>query len=57
MNLTEPVVARSSPAAMRRSVVLPQPLGPMTAVRPPAGIENETSFSARTPPEKIRETL
>ena len=45
---TVPEVGRSSPARMCMSVDLPEPEGPMIAVRRPAGTSSETSRRAST---------
>ena len=46
---TSPEVGRSSPAAHCRSVLLPEPDGPMTAVNVPAPKPSVTWFRAVTP--------
>jgi hypothetical protein len=45
---TEPLLGRSSPARMCISVDLPEPDGPITAVRWPRGIVSDTPRSAST---------
>src|SRR5680860_1462181 len=45
-----PEVADSRPARMRRSVVLPQPLGPTTVKNSPAGMVSARSSTATTVP-------
>jgi hypothetical protein len=45
-----PSVTSSSPAIMRRMVVLPQPDGPTSATNSPLAISSETSRTACTPP-------
>src|SRR5688500_7101659 len=45
-----PEVGISRPAIMRRTVVLPPPLGPSRATSSPSRIENVTSFTAVTLP-------
>jgi hypothetical protein len=47
---TEPESGVSSPAMTRRSVDLPEPLGPSRAVSEPSGIARETSSSAAKSP-------
>ncbi len=46
--LTWPSEGRSRPARMFRSVDLPEPEGPISATKRPAGISSETSSSACT---------
>src|SRR6186997_2065169 len=46
---TWPASGRSSPAITRRSVDLPLPLGPSSAVSEPSGIASETASSAVKP--------
>ena len=41
----EPAVGRSIPASRLRSVVFPEPDGPMSATNPPASIERSTPIS------------
>src|ERR1044072_4491053 len=57
----EPVSLRSSPATMRRVVVLPQPDGPSSVTNSPCSIERSmpsTAFtSAKCRPTSCRETL
>jgi hypothetical protein len=45
---TCPLVTESSPAMQCRSVDFPEPDGPITAIRRPAGTASVTSSSART---------
>jgi hypothetical protein len=45
---TRPLVTESNPAMMCMSVDLPEPLGPITAVKRPAGIPTVTPSSAMT---------
>src|SRR3954468_14784582 len=45
-----PAVISSSPAIIRRSVVLPQPDGPTSTMNSPSAIVRLTSSTARTPP-------
>jgi hypothetical protein len=45
---TRPSLGRSSPAATCRSVLLPEPEGPITAVNVPDASETETPRKART---------
>ena len=45
-----PSLASSSPAIMRKVVVLPQPEGPSSVVSDPASQRNETSSTAVTAP-------
>src|SRR5690606_15037275 len=47
-NVTSPSAAVSSPLMMRRSVVLPEPLGPNSAVMPARSIVSRTA-SAKLP--------
>ena len=49
----EPPVGRSSPAIMRSSVVLPQPLGPIRVTISPASIESSTGASASRSPNRF----
>src|SRR5690349_24947319 len=51
--VTVPSSAYSRPAMMRRRVDLPPPLGPSRAVRPPLGIETETSSRATKSPKRL----
>src|SRR3954470_1485506 len=52
-NSTWPESGCSSPAITRRSVDLPLPLGPSSAVRPPSGTSMETSSSATKSPNRL----
>ena len=54
---TTPWVGRSSPAAQCRNVLLPDPDGPMTAVKLPRANEMLTSSSAVTAPPPDPYTL
>jgi hypothetical protein len=45
---TSPMLAVSSPAMIRSSVDLPQPEGPMSAVKEPASQTSDASRSAKT---------
>ncbi len=45
---TRPDVGRSSPAAQCRKVLLPEPDGPMIAVKEPAGSSSDTPRRAST---------
>jgi len=47
---TEPVVGASAPASICSSVVLPAPLGPITATFSPGAAVNETSRTAMRAP-------
>src|ERR1700677_4140973 len=49
---TRPSLAVSSPAMMRRQVVLPQPEGPSNTVKLPACTSRETVSRAVTPPQR-----
>lgn len=49
-SVTVPSVGRDSVASMRRSVVLPAPLGPNTERNAPSGSVNDTSSTALRPP-------
>src|SRR5580658_784375 len=49
---TLPSVDVSSPAIMRRHVVLPHPDGPSSTVKLPEGTCNETPSNAVTPPKR-----
>jgi hypothetical protein len=50
-NRTAPAVGSSVPSSSRSSVLLPDPLGPSTAVTPPAGTSSVTpSTAARAAP-------
>ena len=40
-----------------KTVVLPDPLGPMSAVIEPSGTANEQSSTARTPPKRLSQAL
>ena len=42
---------RSNPEMMRRSVVLPEPLGPSRVTNSPGGTSSETPFSATKAPK------
>src|SRR5215208_1285140 len=46
-----PVSLCSSPAIIRRVVVLPQPDGPSSVSRRPSATASDTSATARTPPK------
>src|SRR5216683_7664859 len=50
-NRSWPLDIDSKPATMRRSVVLPQPLGPMMATNSPRSIERSTCSSATKSPK------
>src|SRR3954469_12912874 len=50
---TSPESGRSSPAITRRSVDLPLPLGPSSAVKDPPAIAMETSSSATYSPNRL----
>src|ERR1700674_193237 len=50
---TSPIVGRSSPLITLNSVLLPAPLGPMSARRSARSIERETPSSATTPPKRL----
>src|SRR6476660_5413037 len=50
---TEPWSAVSRPAMMRRSVDLPPPLGPSSAVSCPVGISSDTSSRATKSPKDL----
>src|SRR3954451_13998102 len=54
---TVPDVGRSSPAAMLRNVLLPEPEGPMMAVNDPRGSATLTLSSATTAPSPLPWTL
>jgi hypothetical protein len=47
---TVPELGRSAPARMPSNVVLPAPLGPITATRSPSEISNDTARSASRVP-------
>ncbi len=51
--VTRPRSGNSSPAIMRRSVVLPQPEGPSSTEKLPGAIRNETSSTAMTRPQLL----
>src|SRR6266545_3227652 len=48
-----PVSGPSSPAMIRRSVDLPDPLGPRSAVREPPSTSRETSSTATKSPKRL----
>src|SRR5216683_1609027 len=50
-NSSRPLDIDSRPATMRRSVVLPQPLGPMMATNSPRSIDRSTASSATKSPK------
>src|SRR3954447_15423649 len=50
---TPPASAVSSPAITRRSVDLPLPLGPRSAVSEPLATSSETSSSATNSPKRL----
>src|SRR5437868_3945811 len=50
---TSPASGRSSPAITRRSVDLPLPLGPRSAVSEPLSTTTETSSSATKSPNRL----
>src|SRR5262245_371606 len=52
-SLTSPALAGSSPATMRRNVVLPQPEGPTTAMNSPRSTPRSMSCSARNSPNDL----
>ena len=54
---TEPEDGASSPAAQCRNVLLPDPEGPMTAVKLPRGMPADTSRRAATAPCPFPYTL
>src|SRR5580765_4213365 len=49
---TSPLVASSRPAAMRSTVVLPEPDGPTTTMNSPSAISRSSSSTAFVPPGK-----
>jgi len=51
---TSPRVGRMSPLAMRKSVVLPQPLGPRSDTKVPLSTASETPRSAQYSPAPSR---
>src|SRR5581483_4459620 len=52
-SVTRPAVGAVSPLIVRRSVVLPAPLAPRTAVTVPGSAWSETSLTARTGPKSV----
>src|SRR3954469_6861570 len=50
---TSPLLARSSPAAIRSTVVLPEPEGPTTTMNSPSPISRSSSSTARVPPGNV----
>ena len=51
--MTSPAVARSSPAIMRRVVVLPQPDGPSRQTTSPAATDRSASRTAMNSPNVL----
>ena len=49
-----PAVGSSSPAIIRSTVLLPEPLGPRSAVMLPASAVNVTSFTASNAPKRFQ---
>ncbi len=54
---TSPESAASSPAMIRRIVLLPEPDGPSSATSWPAGTSNETPSTAWNEPNRLRRFL
>src|SRR3954451_4474694 len=52
-NHTSPALGRIMPSMRLNAVVLPEPLGPMSAVIDPSGTVNEQPSTARTPPKRF----
>src|SRR5271163_4873255 len=52
-NLTSPALGRNWPRMQLKSVVLPEPFGPMTPRISPSSTANETSLTAATPPKRL----
>jgi hypothetical protein len=51
--ITSPVSGHSSPATIRRSVDLPEPLGPRRAVSEPPSTSSDTSSRATNSPKRF----
>ena len=51
--MTDPVSGTSKPAAMRRAVVLPQPLGPSSVTSSPAFSSRSSPASASVDPKRF----
>src|SRR3954466_6828948 len=52
-NVTAPASARIMPPTRLNTVVLPEPLGPISAVIEPRGTSNEQPSTARRPPKRL----